>query len=70
MVEGGHPISEHVFTIDAETYSETERNALADLIRWGYCKWGGFLAGDLVCQITDTGIEQLAARSKWTAEAN
>jgi len=52
--------SPHVWTADKNLYSQEERNAISDLIRWGYCRWTGFLAGDLGCAITDEGRTQLA----------
>lgn len=63
LLEGGYPISPVVFSIDRDIYSDDERAALADLIRWGYCEWGaGFIAGDLGCRITRTGRDQLMVR--------
>jgi len=48
---------EHVATLTEG--SESERAALADLIRWGYAEWAGFMAGDLACKLTEMGRQAI-----------
>ena len=53
LFEGDNRHGAHCFTITEGTASE--RAVLADLIRWGYAQWAGFLCGDLACKLTENG---------------